>query len=182
MSHSNTARMLGYWEARRGVLGAPLRSSIDPSDFPDLVAQAFIIGRPRAEGCPFRLAGALVEDLHGGCLAGADFLPLWSAADRPRLLAAIEAALARGQAVIAQAQGRGLNGALVQLEILLAPLTGARGQVDRLLGLYQPMTPLLPLQDQRIERLFLLDVAAAGGADLFAAPLRLASLDGRRIA
>ena len=182
MSHSNTARMLGYWEGRRPEGGCPARSSIDPAAFPEVVTQTFVLGRERAGAYPFRLAGALVEDLHGSALVGRDFAALWAPADRPRVQTALQAALHRRRSLIATAHGRSLAGVEARLEILLAPLAGRDGQVDRLLGLYQPMSPLWRLQDRHIERLFLHEIAFGDGGEPVPAPLRLASLEGRLIA
>lgn len=182
MSHSNTARMLGCWEDRRSGAGAALRSTIDPADFADVVTQAFLIGREKPGAYPFRLAGALLEDLHRGPLVGLDFVQLWAGADRMRLQNAVEAAFARRQALIALAHGRSLQGAEAKLEILLAPLADRQGQIDRLLGFYQPVSPLFRLQNQPIERLFLLEATLADSDDALAAPLRLAAVDGRLIA
>src|SRR6185312_10856442 len=114
-------------------------------------------------------------------LAGLDFAALWAPADRPRLQAAVEAALLRRRSLIASAHGRSLSGAEARLEILLAPLAGSQGRIDRLLGLYQPTSPLFRLQDQRIERLFLDDIGFADGGEPVPAPLRLATIDGRTI-
>jgi hypothetical protein len=172
--------MLGYWEGQRDDGGCPQRSSIDPAAFSEVVTQTFVLGR-EGGAYPFRLAGALVEDLHGASLFGLDFTALWAPADRPRVHQAIEAALRRRRSLIASAYGRSLSGAEARLEILLAPLAGRQGQIDRLLGLYQPTSPLFRLQEQRIERLFLLDIAFANGGDPVPAPLRLAALDGRAI-
>src|SRR5215469_8329119 len=108
MSHSNTARLLGYWEGQRDEGGCPARSSIDPAAFAEVVTQTFVLKRERAGAYPFRLAGALVEDLHGASLAGLDFAALWAPADRPRLKAAIEAALLRRRSLIAAAHGKSL--------------------------------------------------------------------------
>lgn len=180
MSHSNTARMLGYWEGRKGQAGCPQRSSIDPAAFSEVVTQTFVLGRDRG-AFPFRLAGALVEDLHGAPLFGLDFAALWAPADRPRLRNAVEAAVGRRRSLIASAYGRNLSGAEARLEILLAPLAGRQGQIDRLLGLYQPTSPLFRLREQRIERLFLQEIAFADGGEPLPAPLRLAALGGRII-
>lgn len=182
MSHSNTDRMLAYWDARREDGAAPLRASIDPAHFSDIVTQAFVVGRERAGVYPFRLAGALIEDLHRGPLLAFDFSELWTSADRPRVQSAIEAALQRGEALLAQALGRTLAGQQARLEILMSPIADARGQVDRLLGFYQPVSPLFRLQNQPIHRLFLLEAAFAGSGEPVPEPLRLASIGGRRIA
>lgn len=182
MSHMNTKTMLAYWEGQRDGFDAPQRSTVDPASFSHVVTQAFMIGRERCGVYPFRLAGALLEDLHRGPLSGFDFLHLWAGDDRPRLQAALEAALARRQPLVAHAHGCNLNGAQARLEIMLAPLAGRNGQVDRMLGFYQPTTPLYRLQNHPIERLFLLEVAFADGGEAAPSPLRLAAMDGRRIA
>jgi hypothetical protein len=93
----------------------------------------------------------------------------------------MEAGLARRQSLIASAHGRSLSGAEARLEILLAPLAGRQGQVDRLLGLYQPTSPLFRLRGRRIERLFLQDIAFADSGEQVPLPLRLASVDGRLV-
>lgn len=182
MSHSNTARMLGYWEGQRGEGDCPLRSSIDPAAFAEVVTQAFVIGRCDGAAYAFRLAGALLEDLHPGPLAGSDFMSLWAPSDRLRMKAALDAALSSRRSLIATAYGRNLSGAEARLEILLAPLAGGQGQIDRLLGLYQPTSPLFRLQGQTIERLFLEQITFADGAEPTPTPLRLAAVDGRLIA
>lgn len=182
MSHSNTARMLGYWEARREAQHAPARSSIDPAEFSDVVTQAFVIGRGRAGAYPFRLAGALLDDLHRSPLTGLDFCRLWAIADLARVQSAIEGALRRRESLILHAQGRSAAGHQARLEILLAPLAGTKGQIDRLLGLYQPVTPLFRLRGEKLERLFLLEAVLANGGDPAPSALRIAAIDGRRIA
>jgi hypothetical protein len=181
MSHSNTQRMLGYWQARRGHRLAPLRASIDPADFADTMTQAFVLGRAGTGAYPLRLAGALLDDLHRGPLLGADFIALWTGPDRPRVQAAVEAGLSRAEPVILHGQGRTLEGGQARLELLLCPLMDSRGRVDRMLGLYQPLSPLFRLQDKAIERLYLLEAMFASG-EAVTSPLRIAAIHGRRIA
>ena len=141
-----------------------------------------MIGRSRSGVYPIRLAGALLEDLHRRTLLAADFMSLWTMSDRPRLATAIEAALYSGEALVAQALGRTLKGHQAKLEIVLAPLANANGEVARMLGLYQPVSPLFRLQGEAIERLFLSDIAFAESGLAPPSPLRIAAVDGRRIA
>ncbi|MEI9890810.1 MAG: PAS domain-containing protein [Caulobacteraceae bacterium] len=122
---------------------APLRSSIDPADFSDLVTQVFLIGREGSGAYPLRLAGALLDDLHRGPLVGLDFVQLWAATDRPRIQTAVEAALDSRRPLVATAQGRSSD-AQAKLEILLAPLADGHGKVQRMLGFYQPVSPPVP--------------------------------------
>jgi hypothetical protein len=182
MSHTNTNRMIDYWDARRGDALAPARADIDPAEFSDIITQTFIIGRTRAGVYPFRLAGGLLEDLHRRTLLGADFMALWSGTDRPKMQAAIESSLQRGEALTATALGRSLMSQEAKLEIILAPLADSAGRIDRLLGLYQPVSPLFKLQNEPIERLFLQSIAFADTGLETPSPLRIAAVDGRRIA
>jgi hypothetical protein len=187
MSHSNTQRLTDYWRRRRGEARAPLRSSVDPCDFADLLPQVFILGRLAAGRYLYRLGGGLLEDLHGRDLRRAEFMPLWSAIDRLALQSAMEKALRHGQAIIVESEGHTADGNIARLEILLAPMISNTGEVDRFLGLYQPVSPLQRLYGRPIERLCIRQILTVSeGADGAPAQpsrmLRLASVDGRRIA
>ncbi len=187
MSHSNTQRLTDYWRRRRAEGLAPLRSSVDPCDFADLLPQVFILGRHAVGRYAFRLGGGLLEDLHGCDLRRADFLSLWANVDRPNLQAAMENALRRGQAIVVESKGLTAEGFSARLEILLAPMISNTGQVDRLLGLYQPVSPLQRLCGRPIAHLMVDQVLTLaqgpGSSQAHAFPrLRLAAVDGRQIA
>jgi hypothetical protein len=174
--------MIDYWSDRRGDALAPARAGIDPAEFSDVITQAFMIGRSRLGVYPFRLAGGLLEDLHRRPLLGVDFMSLWAVGDRAKVQTAIEAALYRGEALLAHVLGRSLQGHEARLEVVLAPLADSMGRIDRLLGLYQPTSPLFRLQNEPVERLFLQSIAFADNGMATPAPLRIAAIDGRRIA
>jgi hypothetical protein len=184
MSHSNTQRLTDYWRQRRVAGSAPLRSSVDPCDFADLLPQVFILGRTAPGRYSIRLGGGLLEDLHGRGLRRADFIALWADADRLALQAAMESALRHGQAIVVQTKGVTADGFSASLEILLAPMISSSGQVDRFLGLYQPVSPLQRLCGKPIERLSVHQLVPAPqgpGAQVHPFPLlRLAALDGLR--
>lgn len=182
MSHTNTDRLIDYWRDRRGDQPTPARASIDPSDFPDLIPQVFILGRQGPGAYPFRLSGGLLEDLHRRSLRQVDFLSLWAGADRSRLQTVMEAARRRGEVLIALAQGRTTQGHEAKIEIMLAPLSAEPDQAERFFGFYQPVSPLFRLQGLGVERLFLLDIASAGFSASPLLSVRLAAVDGRRIA
>lgn len=186
MSHSNTQRLTDYWRQRRTAGSAPLRGSVDPCDFADLLPQVFILGRTAPGRYAVRLGGVLLEELHGRTLQRADFITLWADADRLSLQSAMEAAVRHGQAIIVETEGLTAEGFSAHLEILLAPMVSSSGQADRFLGLYQPVSPLQRLCGKPIERLSVRQlVPAVQGPDAQHHPfplLRLAALDGRRIA
>ena len=68
------------------------------------------------------------------------------------------------------------------MEVQLAPLAGPDGEVDRYIGLYQPTAPLQRLNDEVVEPMLLHSIQWADPAVANAPALRLATLDGRRIA
>ena len=187
MSHSNTQRLTDYWRRRRTAGLAPMRSSVDPCDFADLLPQVFILGRSAPGHYAFRLVGGLLEDLHGGDLRPTDFISVWNDADRSALRASMENALRRAEPIVVESKGVTAEGFSARLEILLAPMVSRGGQADRFLGLYQPVSPLQRLCGRPIARLTVERVLTLGLDDgpsrAHALPqLRLAAVDGRRIA
>ncbi|HEY5410590.1 MAG TPA: PAS domain-containing protein [Caulobacteraceae bacterium] len=178
MLHSNTELLIDYWrERKRGAL-CPARNAIDPSELSLLLPQVFILGRTAPGRCVFRLAGGLVTDVHGRDMRHVDVLSLWTETDRPRLAAALEASRRAAEPLVATTEARSAKGA-VQIELTFAPLAADAAPYDRFLGLYQPLESLSPLQAQPAE-LRLRHIASA--AEHLAPRLRLAAVDGRRIA
>ena len=153
MYHSNTERLADYWRARRDGAPAPFRDRIDPCDLAELLPQLFMLGRPAPDRFAFRLAGGLIETLHGRPLRQADVLPLWNGPDRTLLRKALDGALGRGQPMLVQAVGKTAEGRGAEFEILFLPLASPSGAIDRLLGLYQPVSPLSALLDRPLEQL-----------------------------
>jgi hypothetical protein len=182
MFHSNTELLIDYWRERKGLLRAPTRASINPVDFASLLPQVFILGRLRPGQYGFRLAGGLVDDLHGGSLSTADPIKLWAPAYRASLQLALEAVCRQPEPLVIAAEGRAPGGQAIKLEIVLAPLTGPKNDVDRLIGLYQPTTPTVALMGQPIESLAIRNITAAGHAGVAFPRLKLAAMNGRQIA
>ncbi len=181
MVHPNTERLTEYWRDQRGDALAPRRADIDPMAFHTLLPQAIIVGRNSQGRFPFRLAGGLVSDLHRQDLRGRCLLELWRAGDRWRLKSALEVARRRPEPVVIHADALVDGAAPLPLEILLAPLTGPSGEIDRFLGLYQPLASVSQMQGRPIRDLAVVAITGGGEGDE-ARALRLASLDGRRIA
>ncbi len=179
MLHSNTERLIDYWRERKLDAFSPPRSAINPGDLSGLLTQVFILGRESPGKFAFRLAGGLVTSVHGVDLRQMDVLDLWSAEDRPRLAAALEAARRACEPVVAVAEARARRGQ-AQIEMVFAPLTAEAAPKDRMIGLYQPLEGLQPLWQGPAE-LRLRHIASA--AERAPPPrLRLAAVDGRLIA
>jgi hypothetical protein len=180
MFHSNTELLIDCWRAQSGSRGLPARTTLDLAPFAALAPQLFIAGRKAAGDYPFRLAGGFVRDLHGRDLRGAPLMELWTEPSRLPLRASFEAIRKAHSAVVIAADAEGDAGRPMPLEILLAPLTGPSGEVDRYLGLYQPLAPVARLGGALVTRLTLRGI---NGEDFGASPrLRLAAVHGRRIA
>ncbi len=179
MLHSNTERLIDYWRERKLDAFSPPRSAIDPRDLTGLLTQVFILGRTAPGRFGFRLAGGLVSAVHGADLRQMDVLDLWTAEDRPRLAAALEAARRACEPAVVVAEARSRR-ATAQIEMIFAPLTAETAPLDRMIGIYQPLEVLNPLWEGPAE-LKLRHIATA--AERSAPPrLRLAAVDGRLIA
>ena len=180
MIHSNTERLIDYWRARKDGVLSPGRSSIEPTDFADLLPQSFILGRAAPGQFLFRLAGGQLTRLHQRDLRRSDILSLWRPADRSRLSAAMEAARRAGEPLILAAQAVADTGHTAKIEVLLAPLRAEAAPHDRFLGLYQPLEPINLLRDRASVELSLIGFATP--SDSLARPsIRLAAVDGRTV-
>jgi hypothetical protein len=181
MFHVNTEQLLDYWRERSFEGQAPARSEINPADFARLLPQVFILGREGHGRFVFRLAGELLVDLHAGKLRGADAMSTWSDKDRLRLASALESSRRRVEPFVALAEASTPSGLQAPFEIMFAPLADDKGEVSRVLGLYQPKALLAGLKGQPVRELSILRLLGARAAPSRPA-LRLAAVDGRRIA
>jgi hypothetical protein len=174
--------MIDYWRSLGRASGAPLRSDFDPAAVISLLPQTFMAGR--AAGLPLRLAGGLIEDLHGRSLRAESFLKLWAPESRAAVRDAAALCLSGREPAVLYAEARTESDERAGIELTLAALTGPSGEIDRLLGLYQPISPLARLGRESVVDLThrLTVYAGAQVAAERGAHLKLAAVDGRRIA
>lgn len=188
MFHANTVRLIDYWTSRVQGGRAPSRGSIQPGDFRQLMPQVFMLGRTERGVYSIRLAGGFVADLHRRDLRGENALHLWSERDRLRLQTALEELRHRPEPLVATAEALTAEGPSLPLEVLFAPLVAHDGGPDRFLGLYQPLSMVARLNGQPALELSVRNLRRAGAAneqpeaDEEAPRLRLAAVDGRRVA
>lgn len=179
MFHTSTSGMLAYWNAIKGDAAAPLRTNVNPADFRQVLTQIFMLGRLGPGDYRFRLAGALLNELHGGELRGREICSLFLRDEQLGLKSTLESMRATPEPVVVTATAHAGDRS-AQVEILLAPLADQRGEIDRVLGLYQPLTPLATLRDDPIDHLTISRVTKA--IDASPAPrLRLAAVGGRLV-
>jgi len=184
MTHSSTELLIDYWQSRIFGPGAPTRASIDPTDFPTVLPQVFMLGRRGPGDYIFRLAGGLVGDLHRLDLRGVAFSELWAENARIPLQTALEGVRHRVAPVriVAEAQA---GPHTLGLNMVVLPLSNASGEVDRYLGLYEPTAPLSTLRGMPAYRLKLITLGAT--TIVHETPpaeephLRLAAVGGRRV-
>jgi hypothetical protein len=181
MFHSNTEQLIDYWRQRRGAEQTPARAAINPVDFAELLPQVFMLGREGPGRYRVRLAGGFIADLHGRELRYADFLRLWDPSARTALQLALEAVRRHPEPLVIQADARAGEG-LMRLEVLVAPLRGPSGQIDRMIGLYQPVTPATALKGGVVRSFVIRGISTTAQAREPFPRLRLASVDGRHMA
>jgi hypothetical protein len=180
MFHSNTEQLIDYWRSRKGADQTPARTAINPVDLVPILPQVFMLGRLGPGQYRVRLAGGFITDLHGRELRDDDFLRLWEPAARTPLQLALEAMRRHPEPLVVETEAR-VGEAAMRMELLIAPLRGPSGDIDRLIGLYQPTSPAAALGGGVVRALRILGITTAASQDAFPR-LRLAALDGRRIA
>jgi hypothetical protein len=153
-----------------------LRADIDPTGFPGLAPRAFIAVREMTD-VRFRLAGEAVIELCRRQLTGRSVLELWRPEHRGRVSALLGAVLISGEPMVIGAESELDDGIFMRLEMLFAPLIGPDGIADRFLGLCQPTAGA---GFGALGELAILTVDGHPVSER--AHLRLAAIDGRRIA
>jgi len=174
MYQSGTQRLIDTWRNLPQANRVPYRSDLDPVALGRHLTQAFVLDRDGWR-LPVRLAGGLVEQYHG-VVTGHDWLSLWQDPYRASLSAAVMRTAHEARPLVVHTRAHGLVG---PLEITLAPLRGANGQIDRLLGLYQ-WTHEADRHAEDVSNLVPLGLVPVGSAGR--AHLTLAATGGRRIA
>lgn len=179
MFHPGTSRLIACWtglDAGR----VPPRARFDPLEVADLLPQMFLLAREQ-DRLALRIAGEALRDLFGRPLKGRDIFSLFSPPAQALARRASLQAIREGCPIVLMATGRAQAGGQVPLEIVLAPMAGPDGTIDRLVGLVQPTASLVLLEGQPIHEVSVRMAATAGTAPS-RAPLRLATVDGQRLA
>lgn len=182
MFHPSTERLIDYWRSKAVNAAVPSRTSVNPGDFLDLLPQIFILGRDGTGRYPVRLAGGFVNELHARDLRGDDALGFWALSHRLEVKSALEVARRRGEPMVVTADIRAVGAPSVGMEVLFAPMVGLSGEVDRFLGLYQPIATLQRLMGRPASELGVREIRSLGPSNVESPRLRLATLHGRRIA
>lgn len=140
MKHSSSQELFAYWDSCRGSRLAPDRADIEPGAIRRVLGDSFILAFDHAGGHPFRLAGTRVCALFGGELKGDGFLELWADSARDTAGGLVAAIAEETVGAVASVSGHNVDGAELQLELLLLPLTQRGGKMPpRIIGTLAPM-------------------------------------------
>ena len=178
MFHTGTSRLIERWSGLNAAR-PPLRADFDPTLVADLLPLMFLLGR-EGDRLAFRIAGEGLRDLFGRPLRGTDVFSLFTATAAAVARRAALDSIRDGTPMVLIATGRSDMGGQLPLESVLAPLIGDHGAADRLVGLIQPTATLAHLEGRPVAEMTVRMAAAAGTR--VRPPLRLATIDGQRIA
>lgn len=153
MKHAASRELYAYWQDLRGRRPAPERAEIEPAAIRQILSDAFILALDPAAGYPFRLAGTRVCALFGRELKEESFVGLWDQESRKTILDLFAVLVDEWVGTVAGVTAANASGELVELELLLLPLSVRRPSLARTIGVLAPLktpqwigqTPLGPL-------------------------------------
>ena len=181
MKHSSSRELFAYWDSCRGPRLAPDRADIEPGAIRRVLGDSFILAFDTIGGHPFRLAGTRVCALFGGELKGDGFLELWADSARDTADALVTAIVEETVGAVANVSGHNVDGAELQLELLLLPLMQRGGKMPaRVIGTLAPVDMPYWLGIKPIAELVLGGLRHVGPARDRVAPLRFVAASGTR--
>jgi len=136
MIHSEIRALYSYWDGLRAGRPCPYRAEVDPRDMTGDARHIFVLeavedGHPR-----FRLAGTALLDAFGYDLRGMSARSIMAGHARESFVALIEETMADAGVGYARLLAPDLTAVW---EVLLLPLRGNFGKVDRLIGCLHPV-------------------------------------------
>lgn len=180
MFHPDTQFLIDHWTGlarANGVRGGiPARSALLPEALGRRLPRAFIADRREGQTV-LSLAGTALDTFWRAPLAGTSLDALWTPASADLVEQAVVRAAREARPLVIAAFTD--SEPALALEMVLAPLRGASGQADRLLGLFAPASALIPVSGDapRLVARLVVDAGTPGRP-----ALSLAVSDGRRIA
>lgn len=179
MFHADTHLLIDHWtrlsRQPSSVAGVPDRNSFYPDTLGLRMPRLFMV-EVAAGGASLRLAGSWIESFHGLPLKDKPLLSIWRKTSHAMITSALAQCVGEARPVVIKA-AIGLSGDLI--EVTLAPLRGASGQIDRVVGLYSPLSTLA-FGDNDSRLLTGRVCIGVGAADR--PSLSLATIHGRRVA
>jgi hypothetical protein len=150
MKHRNSHLLVGYWSRLRRGRDVPDQCDIDPRAIKRMLSTVFLLDAAEPSQPRYRLAGTSLCDRYGFELRGMGFLAHWEAGSRAATTLLLRQSLATKQPVAIAAMGTTTEGALLELEIILAPISFGSGVPTRFVGLMQVLSDPSPLAGRPI--------------------------------
>jgi hypothetical protein len=141
MKHASTRRLFDYWTERRGNRPAPERADIDPAEIRHALGDTFMLAADFVDQLRFRLAGTRVCALFCREIKGEAFSALWSETSLMAIETLMTAVTNETVGAVAGVIGRTADGAEVDLEMLILPLSHTGHARIRALGVLVPIVP-----------------------------------------
>jgi hypothetical protein len=131
------ALLEGYWEALRAGGGVPARVAVEPRAIARILDRTVLLERIAPGVARVRLGGLTLVDLMGMDLRGMPFTALVAPESRAATAEAVEQVFAGPVAAELAFEGeRGIGRPALSVRLLLLPLTGQTGAVDRAIGVF----------------------------------------------
>ena len=150
MKHRNSHLLVGYWSRLRRGRDVPDQCDIDPRAIKRMLSHVFILDAANPAQPHYRLAGTSLCDRYGFELKGTGYNAHWEAGSRNSLALLLRQALALKQPVAISSFGTTPDGALVEMETILAPITFGDREPTRFIGMVQFLTDPSPLSGRPI--------------------------------
>ena len=150
MKHRNSHLLVGYWSRLRRGRDVPDQCDIDPRAIKRMLSFVFILDAADASHPHYRLAGTSLCDRYGFELKGTGFLAHWEAGSRSSMTLLLRQSLAMKQPVAISSYGTTPEGALVEMEMILAPITFGNEEPTRFIGMMQVLSDPSPLAGRPI--------------------------------
>ena len=150
MKHRNSHLLVGYWSRLRRGRDVPDQCDIDPRAIKRMLSFVFILDATDAAHAHYRLAGTSLCDRYGFELKGTGFLAHWEAGSRPSIALLLRQSLALKQPVIISSFGNTPDGAIVEMETILAPITFGGERPSRFVGIAQVLSDPSPMSGKPV--------------------------------
>ncbi len=150
MKHRNSHLLVGYWSRLRRGRDVPDQCDIDPRAIKRMLSFVFILDAADPEHAHYRLAGTSLCDRYGFELKGTGYFVHWEAGSRGALAGVLKQSLATKQPVSISSFGTTPEGAIVEIETVLAPVTFGSETPSRFVGVMQVLSDPTPFAGRPI--------------------------------
>jgi hypothetical protein len=141
MIHSEIRALYNYWERLRADRPCPYRAEVDPRDMTCGARHLFVLEDVGQGNLRFRLAGTALIDAFGYELRGMSARSIMEGKARESFVALVAETLA--EPGVGYARLHAPDGVTVW-EVVLLPLRGNFGEIDRLIGCLHPVSGRIP--------------------------------------